>query len=163
MPEYSLDFSQLLIDAAKHTNDTAKPSFDKRRTVLYFSCLSCELSLKALLENAGWTPDELKKVGHKLHLLLEELGKCNVTGSYDGETPHTISGTSVRGIVIEYNGQKTTIGKVLTAELAELISEYPNDIRYGEAIIQYPSEVWLQTADLLHQWAINHISSITKK
>ena len=62
--EYSLQFSQRLIAAARSFLDKDKVDDETGRAVLYLSLLSCEISLKALLEQAGFSMKELKKRSH---------------------------------------------------------------------------------------------------
>lgn len=66
MPEYSIDFSENLIKAARFVLEYQVNSVDAKRTVLYLSLLSCEITMKALLERAGKPVKMIKKRLHNL-------------------------------------------------------------------------------------------------
>ena len=51
--EYNIEFSGKLIEAAKVLQDSDSSNKESNRATLYLSLLSCEISLKALLEKAG--------------------------------------------------------------------------------------------------------------
>ena len=53
MPEYNLEFSKNLIEAAGFVLQKGEVSVDAKRTILYLSLLSCEITMKALLEKAS--------------------------------------------------------------------------------------------------------------
>jgi len=87
--EYSLDFSQRLIEAARSFVGKDKINDETGRTVLYLSLLSCEISLKALLEQAGYTREELKKRSHDFSGLIKDLCHCDLLGTGAGSTTCT--------------------------------------------------------------------------
>ncbi len=78
MAEYNLGFSENLIKAARFVADSDDKSEDAVRTVLYLSCLACEIALKALLECSGKPMAKITKLSHNLADLLKELGNCKV-------------------------------------------------------------------------------------
>jgi hypothetical protein len=69
MPEYSLGFSQKLIDAAEMLKANGLSDVEAQRTVLYLSLLSIEISLKAIMEEAGVTTGRLRSLSHN-HMKL---------------------------------------------------------------------------------------------
>jgi hypothetical protein len=73
--EYSIDFSENLIKAARFVLEDGADSVDAKRTVLYLSLLSCEITMKALLERAGKPVKEIKKSWHDLNGLLCDLDR----------------------------------------------------------------------------------------
>ena len=88
--EYSLQFSYRLIDAARSFIDKDKIDDETGRAVLYLSLLSCEISLKALLEQAGFTVEELKKSSHDISGLINDLCLCDFEGTgIAGSKPYT--------------------------------------------------------------------------
>lgn len=62
MPEFNLGFSQKLIEAAKAIKSNDLTDLEAKRTVLYLSLLSIEISLKAIMEKAGITISKLKSL-----------------------------------------------------------------------------------------------------
>jgi hypothetical protein len=51
---------------------------DAQRTVLYLSLLSVEITLKAMLEQAGIPVSQIRAHSHHLAGLLSDLGRCEV-------------------------------------------------------------------------------------
>src|SRR5262245_15018644 len=78
MPEYSLEFSESLIKAAEGLAAGGMDSVGDKRAVLYLSLVSCEITLKALLERAGWAIYDLIKCSHDLSKLLALFSKTEV-------------------------------------------------------------------------------------
>ena len=79
---FSLGFSERLIEAAESFFNIQNNSADEvARAVLYLSLLSCEISLKALLEQAGFPIKEIKKRSHDLEGLLEDVGTCKLSNT----------------------------------------------------------------------------------
>ena len=76
--EYSLEFSQRLIEAANSFVDKEKAKDETGRAVVYLSLLSCEISLKALLEKAGYTIKEIKARSHDFSGLIKDLCFCDL-------------------------------------------------------------------------------------
>jgi DNA-binding transcriptional MerR regulator len=51
---------------------------------LYLSLVSCEVSIKALLEEAGYSLKEIKKMSHKFSELNKALAGCDFKGDKKG-------------------------------------------------------------------------------
>jgi hypothetical protein len=151
MAEYSIEFSKRLIDAAKGIVDRGENSEDAGRAVLYLSLLSCEITLKALLEKAGMPVDEIRKVSHDLRRLLAELGQCEVEEEISGQLMQWVPATQIRGKTI-IPETMFTVGVLLEGE-SQGASKYPNDIRYGEHIYRFPPVVVLTGSEILIDWA----------
>jgi hypothetical protein len=159
MSVYQLGFSQKLIDAGNIIIKEDPHSFDTCQTVLYLSLLSCEITLKALLEKAGMKVAFIKKRSHKLHNLLLDLGRCKVLVEI-GNTRRWVPATRIRGIVVDRRFANATIGNLLEAE-SKGASTYPNQIRYANEIIRhYPPKLMLKTAVRTLQWAKEHWDAI---
>ena len=62
--EFSLDFSKRLIESAKYLEKNKPKEKEAGRAILYLSLVSCEISLKALLEKAGYPIKDLKHMSH---------------------------------------------------------------------------------------------------
>jgi hypothetical protein len=151
MAEYSIEFSKSLIDAAQGIVVRGENSEDAGRAVLYLSLLSCEITLKALLEKAGMPVDEIRKVSHDLRKLLAELGHCEVEEEMAGQLMQWVPATHIRGKTI-IPGTTFTVGVLLEGE-SHGASKYPNDIRYGEHIYRFPPVAVLAGAEILIDWA----------
>jgi hypothetical protein len=151
---YSYEFAKRLIEAAESMFHEGAKKEEAGRTVLYLSCLSCEISLKALLERTGYTPKELKKLSHNLSSLLAEISSCTIAPS--GNKASTLrSKSAVPGTG---NG---TIGALLESELSGG-SVYPNEIRYGDTVRHYPPEAMLSCAKVVRDWCDQHDGKLSR-
>ena len=155
--EYSLKFGERLIEAANSFVGSNNSNEEVGRTVLYLSLLSCEITLKSLLENAGYTPKELKKHSHNLRGLVKELCNCQLIGRSVGNSK-PLSASRVLSKATE----NSTVGTLLQAETTGA-SKYPNEIRYGELISHFHPLEMLSCAKVLYEWANKNISCIKKK
>jgi HEPN domain-containing protein len=152
MPEYNLGFSEKLIDAARLVVDEGLDSVDAKRTVLYISSLSCEITLKALLEKAGQSVKKIKAHGHDLSELLKEIGECEVQEEIVNGSLSWVRATSLRGVTVDERYGNATVGTLLTAE-EHGASKYPNQMRYSDYLDHYPPELMFQAANALLSWA----------
>jgi len=152
LPVYSLDFSENLIRAAQAVNDNGDDSVDAMRTVLYLSLLSCEISLKALLEKAGMPITEIRNRSHNLERLLMDLGRCEVEEEVANGVRKWVPAMRIRSKVITINEAQLTIGDFLEGE-SQGASRYPNEVRYGEHLYHYPPEASLNAASTILHWA----------
>ncbi|PCJ43632.1 MAG: hypothetical protein COA71_01805 [SAR86 cluster bacterium] len=148
--EYSLEFSQRLIESA----ESIEESDEAGRAILYLSMLSCEISLKATLEVAGFTVNELKAKGHHVDVLLNDLANCQFKDS--GEVS-----SGIRAKVVIPDTGNGTVGALLTAQASEC-SVYPNGIRYGELVEHFPPMVMLTCAKVLHQWCNQNVENLVR-
>lgn len=155
MSEFSTDFSKKLIDAASFVVKDGMDSLDAERTVNYLSKLSCEITLKALLEKAGVPVPEIKKLSHKLGRLLDRFGDCEVKAEVVNGRLDWVPATRLRAEPIKTSMGEATIGTLLTCE-EQGASKYPNEIRYGDDIKDFPPEAHLQAAIVLLDWARIH-------
>ncbi|MDO8283228.1 MAG: hypothetical protein Q7U10_11510 [Thermodesulfovibrionia bacterium] len=158
MAEYNIEFSENLIDAGNLILIGDPHSFDAHQTVLYLSLLSCEITLKALLEKSGMQINIIRKRSHNLHELLVDLGKCKVPLEI-GNTKRWVSASKIRGRVVDKRYANATIGTMLEAE-SKGASKYPNGIRYGDKFFYYPPSLMLKTAIKTMQWAREHWDTI---
>jgi hypothetical protein len=151
LPEYSLDFSEKLIEAASCLLRNGDNSVDTKRAILYLSLLSCEIIMKALLEKAGMTVPEIKRRSHNLDGLLRDLGGCEVEEDIVNVGLKWVKAVRVRSEVISEN-PLLTIGTFLEGE-SRGASRYPNDIRYGNRLYHFPYELALEGAKIILRWA----------
>lgn len=160
MAEYNIGFSEKLIDAAQFVAKEDDGSDDAARTVLYLSCLACEIALKALLEHSGKPVAEITKLRHNLVALLKELGKCKVEVPIVKDFLAWVPATRLRSVTVDERFANATVGTILSAE-DQGASKYPNEIRYGNAIRHYPHQLVLEAAVCVTDWAKKHREKIT--
>ncbi len=159
--EYSLQFSQRLIDAANSFLDKEKVDDETGRAVLYLSLLSCEISLKALLEQAGYTVKELKKRSHDFSGLIKDLCKCDLIGTgVAGSKPHT--GAKLLSQQVDPKIGNGTVGALLKGE-EQGASKYPNEVRYGELVRHFPPMLMLNCASIVCVWCKKNMSKIKRR
>lgn len=156
--EYSLDFARVLIDAAQRSRAKLGLYPDAKRAVLYLSLLSIEISLKYLLEKAGVPVADIRKQSHKLEALLDGLGKCEVRSSI-GADERWVPASRIRSRVVNPAYHGATIGSLLEGE-SKGASKYPNEIRYGDSPHHFPSELMLECAVKVVEWAQDYSGSI---
>lgn len=156
MAEYNVGFAKELITAAKSIHLNSTSSIEKQRAVLYLSLLSCEISLKALLESAGFSVKQIISLSHNLSTLLEKVGSCKVK-----DKARWVPVTRIRAIVADQRFPDATVGRLLDAE-KDGASKYPNNIRYGDLVRHFPSEAMLNTAIHVAAWVTQHIGQIRK-
>lgn len=159
--EYSIEFADRLIEAADSFVPKPSPSDEVGRTVLYLSLLSCEISLKALLERAGYSLSELKKRSHDLNGLLQEICACELTSKKIGNSL-LLSASRLLSQQVVSNTSNGTVGALLSAERVGA-SKYPNDIRYGELVAHFPPLIMLSCAKVVSKWAKDNMNQITRK
>lgn len=159
--EYSIQFSQRLIDAARSFLDKEKVDDETGRAVLYLSLLSCEISLKSLLEQAGYTVKELKKRSHDFSGLIKDLCLCDLVGTgIAGSKPYT--GAKLLSQEVDPNIGNGTVGALLKGE-EQGASKYPNEIRYGELVRHFPPMLMLSCASKICEWSKENISKIKRR
>ena len=149
-----LMFSKNLIKAACLLMLDSNKMDQAGRTVLYLSLLSCELSLKAALECAGYKPNELKKISHKLDVLLKKVGFCIMKNT-------GYKASAIRSIVVVPGTANGTVGTMLKAELLGS-SLYPSEIRYDDIIKHYPPDMMLKCAKIVNDWCEKHKNDLTR-
>jgi len=163
MPEYSLGFSQKLIDAADLLKTNGITDVEAQRAVLYLSCLSIEISLKAIMEEAGITTARLRRLSHNHKNLLEELeSKCEVEVEVTPDNTRWVSASRLRSVTVDSSFSNATVGVLLQAETAGA-SVYPNQIRYGSSLTHYPAEVMLEVAKKILSWVNEFFTKIKLK
>ena len=159
MTEYSLAFSEKLIEAANLVAKIDLMEIESKRTVLYLSLLSCEITIKSLLERAGFDIKKIKRLSHNLSSLLVEIGNCEIYKDTNQARKEWIRATGIRSIRIDSRFSNATVGNLLTAE-GSGASIYPNQIRYGDTLIHYPPEVMLEAAKAILTWAKKYLGKI---
>ncbi len=151
---YQFDFAERLIESAGYLVSNSIGKNEAGRAILYFSKLSCEISLKALLERAGYTIKELKKFSHNLDELLKEVGSCKLTNT-------GCRATELRAKSVTIKSGNITVGVMLDAE-KNGASRYPSEIRYGLKIKDYPVDAVLSCAKIVSHWCIANKNNLTR-
>ncbi|MCB2184724.1 MAG: hypothetical protein KQH63_22085 [Desulfobulbaceae bacterium] len=159
--EFDLEFSKRLIEAANSFGDNKTGENQAARAVLYLSLLSCEISLKALLEQAGFTLKELKKRSHDLNGLLEDICSCELLGTEIGNSKPLPASSLLSKVVIP-DTANGTVGALLR-DKSKGKSKYPNNIRYGDLVKHFPAAVMLKCASTVQTWAQENIKTIKRK
>ena len=157
MAEYNLPVAERLIDAAGFLEKQDEPG--ATGAILYLSLLATEITLKALLEKAGWSVKHLTRHGHKLTELLKDICACEVQ---DSSTSIWRSAGSFCSVTVDDRYTDATIGKLLQAE-TQGASTYPNQIRYGEDVHHYHPVLMLGAARKALEWAKSHEQTIRRK
>ena len=157
--EYSIDFADRLIEAAESFKERSQPGEEANRAVLYLSLLSCEISLKAVLEKAGFTTEHLRKRSHNLNDLLGDLCRCEIM---DEKAKRWVSGAHLMSVSPIPEAELATVGRLLDAE-NDGASKYPNSIRYGDLIKHYDSVYLLSCAKAVAKWVRENMDAIRQR
>jgi hypothetical protein len=150
MPVFSLGFSEKLIDAAQFILDDEGEEFDKVQTVLYLCHLSCEITLKAILERAGIPMRDIIACSHNFEKMFEPFfTKIEI---------HKEVGNSIfrwvkaGGIGCERTMKGPYEPAIRTMLTNKNTSQYPSKLRYVEDHISaYPPGELIKAARILLQ------------
>lgn len=159
MAEYDLDFAAKLAAVANDVDEKDPWAYDARRVTLYLSRLSAEISLKALLEKAGFPVERIRRRSHDLRGLLKDIGECEVEIEVAPGAMAWCSASRVRAAIIDLGIVHVPIGEIIDAE-DQRASRYPNQIRYGDTIIDFSPSLVSSMANVLAQWAKTHWDTI---
>ncbi len=159
MSEYNLGFSKKLAETARLVADDGVDSFDAVQTIVYLSLLSCEISLKALLEQSGLPVNKIKAHWHNLEALLFEVSRCEVEVDIAAGHLKWVPAVRIRAIPIKSGGAESTVGKLLSGE-TQGASRYPNQIRYGSGFLSFPSDALVKAAYAVGDFAEKHWNTV---
>jgi hypothetical protein len=162
MAEYDIAFAEKLAEVAGLVVADGISDLDAKRTVLYLSLLSTEISLKSMLERAGKPVDEIRARSHRLADLLTDLGQCKVEVEVTPGNRMYVPASRLRACSLKYGATESTVGKVIDAE-SQGASTYPNQVRYGDFLRHYPPEVVAQMASKVAAFAREHWHSLRTK
>lgn len=155
MTTYDIKFANKLADVAQGLVEQKLSSHEDRRTVAYLSRLSMELSLKAFLEKAGVPVSKIRKHSHNLRGLLAEVGKCEVEVDVTPNYREWCPASRLRSVTVAFQDSDIPLGVVIDAE-RHGASVYPNEIRYGEQVKDFPPEVLALVANRVVVWVQEH-------
>jgi hypothetical protein len=159
VPEYSLSFAEKLAKTATLVAKDGLADPDAKRTVLYLSLLSTEISLKAMLEQAGVPLLNIRKRSHNLAGLLRDVGRCKVEVQVAPSTRMHVPASRLRACTLEHPPATPTVGEAIDAE-SKGASQYPGQVRYGRLPRHYPPELVAQLATKVAAFAKRHWKSI---
>ncbi len=146
MATYDIEFSETLITAGRSIEVAGLDSLNAKRTVLYMSLLSVEISLKSFLETAGVPVPKIKSRSHNLDQLMNDACCCEVEVDLGDGKMYWVSAAQLRSIPTREGDAESTLGAMLSDDQK---SKYPNDIRYGEKITHYSPSTMLKAAGKL--------------
>ncbi len=148
MAVFNLGFSEKLIEAAQFVFDDEGDEFDKLQTVLYLSYLSCEITLKALLEKAGKRIKDIRACSHDFdkifHPFFVEVEINEEVGN------NTYKWVKANGIGCDQTKEGIHEPTVITMLTDKRASQYPSQLRYaGDHINAYPPQELINAAKIL--------------
>lgn len=160
MPKYDINFAKNLAEVSIALVDQGLDTPDARRSVIYLSRLSMELSLKSLLEFAGKPIHEIKSRGHNLQALLADVESYE----FETESPNgqRRSGAEIRSLNIQYNVHQINMGTIIEAE-KHGASKFPNEIRYGDNVQDVAPEILAPASLMLASWANRFTGNMQQK
>ena len=159
MAEYDIDFAAKLASVASEVDEKDPRAYAAGRVTVYLSRLSAEISIKAHLEKAGFPVPRIRARSHDLRGLLADLGECEVEVETAPGVKHWCSASHVRAALIDLGVFHVPIGELIDAEDPR-ISKYPNEIRYGESVIDFSPSLVSGMAVVLASWAKDHWQTI---
>jgi hypothetical protein len=157
--EYDIDFAAKLAAVANEVDEKDPWAYDARRVTVYLSRLSAEVTIKALLERAGFPLQRIRARSHDLRGLLKDLGECEVEVEVAPGVQTWCSASRVRTAVIDLELVHIPIGEIIDAE-DQGTSKYPNQIRYGETVVDFNPWLVASMAVVLAKWAKVHWNGI---
>ena len=159
MAAYDLAFASKLAEVASEVESSEPYAYDARRVVAYLSRLSVEITLKALLEAAGRPVSEIRRRSHDLRGLLDDLSACEVEVEVAPGVKAWSSAARIRAAVVDLGLVHVPIGELICAE-DQGASRYPNQIRYGETVIDMNPSLLASMAVVAANWARANIRTI---
>lgn len=163
MYEFNLDLAETF---ALHAAELAKKkneSINTKRVALYNALVSIEISLKHLLERAGWNRTSIKSLNHDLCKLLHSVAKCTINTKITPTHTRRVPASKLYAIeVVDVNGATGTVGGMVEGMYDPLqsASKYPNEIRYGATVKHFPADAVANLALKIVHWAKEHADSI---
>ena len=161
MVEYSVEFSREMATAGAALLRTSPHSSERDRAAIYIALVACEVALKSALEKAGEDVKNIRKISHDFSALLDHLGACTVLEVIPPIGAQRVPASRIRAVVVNAQYTNATIGHLLCAEDVGA-SKYPNQVRYGKILKQFPAEVMIELADKVVSWVELHSNDIRK-
>lgn len=148
MPIFNLGFSAKLIDAAQFVLADDGDEYDKLQTALYLSYLSCEITLKALLEKAGKPINGIKACSHDFEKIFHSfIVEVEIYDEVADNIPRWRKASRIGCEQTRKGIYEPTVRTMLTNKNA---SQYPSNLRYaGDHISAYPPQELIKAAKIL--------------
>jgi hypothetical protein len=162
MAEYDIAFAEKLAEVAGLFVAHGLTDDEAKRTVLYLSLLSTEISLKSMLERAGESVTEIRTRSHRLADLLTDLGQYEVEIELTPGKCMCVPASRFRFSTFKHGGVEVTIGTVMEVE-SRGGSTYPIKVKHDDVLRHFPSEVMAQMAATVAAFAREHWQNIRVK
>jgi hypothetical protein len=161
MPEYDLRFAAKLAEVADKVDEDDPWAYDARRVTVYLSRLSAEITLKALLEKAGFPVSHIKSRNHNLKHLLNDVSSCEVLEEVTKGKTLWVPASKVRTVCLDLGFMQLPIDTIICAE-EKGTSRYPNEIRYGSNVVDFDPSFVSGMAISLAKWAEENFNYIRR-
>lgn len=159
MPDHDIRFAKKLIEAAQFVASDGAHAIDAQQTVLCLSLLSCEVSLKAFLENAGVPAQEIAWHSNRVPALLDAVCRCEVKEELLPGRSIWVSASRVRAIAVVAESGTSTVGTLFALEVPHP-ARNANAIRNSEWVAKAPANVMLLAAKKIEWWVTSHLGKI---
>jgi hypothetical protein len=148
LSSYNLGFSEKLIEAAEFVHNDDGDEFDKLQTILYLCHLSCEITLKAILERAGIPIRDIIACSHDFEKMFQPFfTKVEI---YKEVGNNVFRWVKAGGIGCEQTKKELYEPVVRSMLTDKQISQYPSNLRYaGDKISTYPPQELIKAARIL--------------
>ena len=122
--------------------------FDKLQTILYLSYLSCEITLKAILERAGKPVRDIIACSHNFDKIFQPF--FSEVEIYKEVENNVYRWVKAGGIGCEQTTKGLYEPVVRTMLTDKRISQYPSNLRYaGDHISAYPPQELIKASRIL--------------
>ena len=147
---YSINFAEKLASTALDVITDGLIDVASVQTVIYLSLLSTEISLKAMLEQAGMNVNDIRSCSHDISKLMRALNCCKISVN-----SNIVSAGRLRSKNIAYSNTSKTVGAIVDTD-PNTQSHYPNQIRYGDSFLSHPTVVMAEVASVVLKFAKEH-------
>lgn len=159
MPEYDIQLAEELAVVANSVAQTELPAMAHERMRLYLALLAIELSLKAMLEKAGIPVSRIIARSHRLADLLGDIDHCTIEITPPSGAGYRAAASRLRSVEISTPTERGTFGQLIDALTGE-VSNYPNEIRYGNYLRHFDASLVADAAKQAVAFARVHWSSL---
>ncbi len=163
MPTYNLGFAKQMNRAAELMTSPGVNDFDEAQAIAYMNLVSIEVTLKAILEKAGWDVAYLRRRSHSLKGLLTDTCSTEILEEFSPSFSRYTSAARICSIkVTDANGAKGMVGEIINSE-SRGASKYPNELRYGDKFNHFSPTVLTSAAKAVIDFADKYWDSFRKK
>lgn len=151
MSKFDVSFASKLADLANTAIDESSSKYANLRAAVYPSRVACEIACKALLEAAGMPVAQIEQRRHDIPVILRDLLTCEVNLDPYGE-PNWVSADVVAEQTVTLSSLHIPILELIGAAGAGF-SKFPNEIRYGETVMDVSPSLLADAARKFCAWA----------